>query len=205
MNIFKIIDNFIIDFLGKVGMFAPIFASILIVLESVFPIMPLAVFITINFYYFGAILGFLLSWILTCLGCYISFLFFRKRAKSKFENKFMKNKQGKIYKLMGIINNISFEKFVLIIALPFTPAFIINIVAGLSSMEKKKFISAILVGKIFMVFFWGFVGTTLLESLQNPIKLLIVLGMLLVAFIVGKFINKKCINTIIISKKYTTS
>lgn len=191
MNIFKIIDNFIIDFLGKAGMFAPIFASILIVLESVFPIMPLAVFITINFYYFGAVLGFLLSWILTCLGCYISFLFFRKRAKSKFENKFMKNKQGKIYKLMGIINNISFEKFVLIVALPFTPAFIINIVAGLSSMEKKKFISAILVGKIFMVFFWGFVGTTLLESLQNPLKLLIVLGMLLVAFIVSKFINKK--------------
>ena len=35
-----------------------------------------------------------------------------------------------------------------------------------------------------MVFFWGFVGTTLLESLQNPIKLLIFLGMLPVAFIV---------------------
>lgn len=191
MNIFKLIDNYIINFFEQVGIFAPIFASILIVLESILPIMPLAVFITINFYYFGALLGFLISWILTCIGCYISFIFFRNKAKTKFDNKYMKNKQGRMYKLMRFIDNIKYERFVVIVALPFTPAFVLNIVAGLSSMDKKKFISAILIGKIFMVFFWGFVGTTLIESLQDPSKIFIVLGMLIIAFIVSKYVNKK--------------
>ena len=44
-----------------------------------------------------------------------------------------------------------------------------NIVAGLSSMRKDKFIVAILISKVFLVLFWGFVGTTFIDSFQNPI------------------------------------
>ena len=58
-------------------------------------------------------------------------------------------------------------------------------------MSIKKFLPAIVLGKTFMVFFWGYIGTSLLESIKNPLILIKVLAMLLTAYIVSKIVNKK--------------
>ena len=42
-----------------------------------------------------------------------------------------------------------------------------------------------------MVYFWGFVGTSIIESLKNPSGLIKVGIALLIAFIVSKIVNKK--------------
>ncbi len=191
MELLKQIDIFITEILNNIGLLAPILAGILIVVESIIPVLPLSVFITLNFYYFGSLLGFLISWILTCIGCYISFIIFRKNLKLSFDNKFIKNKETKIAKWMTIINRLKLEQLVLILAIPFTPAFIINIVAGLSSMKQNKFIIAILISKIFLVYFWGFIGITVLDSFKEPIKILQVIFISAIAFIISKIVNKK--------------
>lgn len=191
MELLKEIDIYITTLLDNIGFLAPIIASILITIESILPIMPLAVFITVNFSYFGTIIGFLISWILTCTGCYISFMIFRKKVKLWFDSKIIKKNEGKLTKLMIIVNNLRLEQLVLLLAIPFTPAFIINIVAGVSSMSKKKFILAILIGKIFLVFFWGYIGTTFLESLTKPKKFIQIFILCLLAFIISKLVNKK--------------
>ncbi len=191
MNILKEIDLMITTFLENIGILAPIIASILMVIESIIPILPLALFITINFYYLGPLHGFIYSWILTCLGCFISFMIFRNKVKFWFDNKYIKKNEGKLIKWMLVVNNLKFEQLVLLIAIPFTPAFLINIVAGVSSMSKKKFVVAILIGKIFLVYFWGFVGTSMIESFKNPTKLLQIIVLSLAAFIISKLINKK--------------
>jgi len=77
-----------------------------------------------------------------------------------------------------------------LIALPFTPAFLINIVCGLSKMEPKKFLLSILIGKISIVYFWGYVGTGLIESLQNPKIFLEIIIILLVAYAFSRVIQK---------------
>ncbi|MDD4407673.1 MAG: VTT domain-containing protein [Bacilli bacterium] len=191
MEFLKNIDVFIVTLFDTIGLWAPILSSILILIESILPIMPLAVFITINFIYFGTIPGFLLSWILTCIGCYISFLIFRHKVKFWFDSKLVKNNEGKLTKLMIIINNLRFEQLVLLLAIPFTPAFVFNIVAGVSTMSNKKFICSLLLGKIFLVFFWGFIGTTFLESLTEPIKFLQIILLCILAFVISKIVNKK--------------
>lgn len=191
MEFLKNIDVFLTTLFDTIGLWAPILSSLLILVESILPIMPLAVFITINFYYFGTISGFLLSWILTCIGCYISFLIFRYKVKFWFDSKLVKNNEGKLTKLMIIVNNLRFEQLVLLLAIPFTPAFVFNIVAGVSSMSNKKFICSLLLGKIFLVFFWGFIGTTFLESLTEPIKFLQIILLCILAFIISKIVNKK--------------
>lgn len=191
MELLKQIDIFITEILNNIGLLAPILAGILIVVESIIPVLPLSVFITLNFYYFGSLLGFMISWILTCIGCYISFIIFRKNLKLSFDNKFIKNKETKIAKWMTIINRLKLEQLVLILAIPFTPAFIINIVAGLSSMKQNKFIIAILISKIFLVYFWGFIGITVLDSFKEPIKILQVIFISAIAFIISKIVNKK--------------
>ncbi len=191
MEILKEIDIFITHLLNNIGFFAPILASFLIVIESIIPVLPLSVFITLNFYYFGPYIGFIISWLLTCIGCYISFMIFRKNIKLWFDNKFIKNEKPLIAKWMKIVNRLKLEQLVLLMAIPFTPAFLINIVAGLSSMRRAKFVLAILISKIFLVFFWGFVGTTFLDSFQNPMNILKIIVISAAAFIISKIVNKK--------------
>ena len=57
---------------------------LLIILESMIPILPLAVFIALNIMTFGSLFGFLISWIATVIGCMISFTLCRK-LRDKFE------------------------------------------------------------------------------------------------------------------------
>lgn len=189
LDFFKNIDILINNFLLNVGIYGPILGCFLILIESIVPILPLFVFITINFLTFGSIIGFFLSWIFTVLGCLLSFFLFRKFLKNKFD-KYIKNKK-KFTKIMKVVNKIKLEELTAIIAIPFTPAFLVNIAAGLSKMSLKKFLIALFIGKIFLVLFWGFVGTSLVESLTNPIAFLKVFILVLFAFLLSKIINKK--------------
>ena len=110
MEILKEIDVIITTMLDNIGFLAPLLASILIVVESIIPVLPLSVFITLNFYYFGPYIGFIISWLLTCIGCYISFMIFRKNIKLWFDNKFIKNEKPLIAKWMKIVNRLKLEQ-----------------------------------------------------------------------------------------------
>ena len=183
------IYDFIMNLISSVGASSLIINSLLILVESIIPPLPLSLFITILFVNYGLFLGFLISWIFTCLGCIMSFYLFQTAFKGFVDRKLRKNKYAN--RLLSIIDNISFSNFVLIISLPFTPAFLVNIVAGISKMDIKKFLPAILLGKIVLVIFWGYMGTTLLESLRNPIVIIKVIILLIIIYIVSKLVNKK--------------
>lgn len=183
------IDNIINAFLLNIGIYGPILGCFCILIESIVPILPLFVFITINFLTFGNILGFFISWIFTVLGCLLSFYLFRKKIKVWFDKKWAYNKQLK--KVMHVVNHVKLEQLTAIIAVPFTPAFLVNIAAGLSKMTVKKFLIALCIGKVFLVLFWGFVGTSLVQSLTHPVALVKVVILVMLAFIVSKIINKK--------------
>ena len=69
----EIIDTFVnssTDFLTSYG---PLAGVLLIMLESIIPALPLSVFIALNIVAFGDIVGFLISWLSTIVGCMISF------------------------------------------------------------------------------------------------------------------------------------
>lgn len=187
--IFSNIDNIIHQFLLSIGIFGPILGCFLILIESILPILPLFVFITINFLVFGPVVGFLLSWIFTILGCLLSFFLFRCKFKNWFDKKIKNGKQLK--KVMQVVDKLKCEQLTAIIAVPFTPAFLVNIAAGLSKMPIKKFLTSIMIGKIFLVLFWGFVGTSLLQSLTHPVALVKVALLVFLAYIFSKVVCKK--------------
>ena len=187
---FDAIDTFIDTMLQGLGVWGPIVGCFFILIESMIPILPLFVFITLNFLAFGNILGFLISWIFTCIGCFISFLLFRCKVQTWLFKKI--KKKGIISEhTIEVITNLKFEQLTTIIAIPFTPAFLVNIAAGLSRMSYKKFLGALLIGKVFLVYFWGFVGVSLIKSIKNPIYLVRVGILLLIAYVISKIISKK--------------
>lgn len=179
----------IINFLTEIGTYSILFNCLLIVIESIIPVLPLSLFITILFVNYGAFLGFVISWIFTIIGCVMSFYLFQTVFQKFVDRKIRSHKTAD--RLLTIIDNISFSGLVAIIAMPFTPAFFVNIVAGISKMSIKKFLPAIMIGKVALVIFWGYVGTTLIESLKNPIQIIKVIILVFLAYLVSKFINKK--------------
>lgn len=188
-NFFNSIYNYIMEIINSSVYFGPLFACFLIFCESLLPILPLFVFITIVFLVYGYVIGFIISYLLTCSGCLFAFYICRKFLKNFFEKKLRKNVQ--FDKLMKKIDNISLSNLVLLIAIPFTPAFLINIAAALSKVDFKRFFISIVIGKISLIAFWGFIGTSLLESLKNPKIMVIVIIMLGLAYLASKIVAKK--------------
>lgn len=187
-EVFSNFYNFIMNTIDAMGVYGPLLGSLFIVLESIIPPLPLFVFITINFLAFGYVMGFIISWVCTIIGCVISYFLVKKLLRN-FVVKKIKN-VDLLNRCMHYIENMSLTKITVILAIPFTPAFMMNIAAGLVNMNFKKFFIAILVSKIFLVYFWGFVGTSLVESFQNPSSLITVVVMMLLAYGMSLIIKK---------------
>lgn len=187
-EVFKDFYNFIMDTIDSLGFYGPFLGCLLIILESIIPALPLFVFITINFIAFGHILGFIISWICTIIGCLISYFVVKKFLRNWVVKK-IKNIEL-LNKCMNYIENLSLTKITVILSIPFTPAFMMNIAAGLVNMNLKKFFIAILISKIFLVYFWGEVGTGIVESFQNPSSIITVILMVIIAYILSLIIKK---------------
>ena len=177
----------IVDYLLQVGLVG---GFLLIVLESIIPALPLSVFIGLNIITFGKILGYVISYFGTIVGCMLSFITFRYILKNYLYKIFKEKTRIKIEDLMKKMTNIDFNTVVVIIAIPFTPAFLVNIAAGLSNIPIKKYIFALLIGKPFMIYFWGYIGANLLESLKNPIILVKIIVIVLLAYLISKVVEK---------------
>ena len=187
------ISNYVIIFLNyyvaNVNIVSSFFLGIfIIILESILPMLPLGLFVAFNVVIFGNVLGFFMSWGATLIGCSLSFFIFRKIRK-KIDNYI--EKKPKFKNVMENINKISFSNLVIIMAFPFTPAFSINIGAGLSNIPYKKFIMAASIAKVSIVYFWGYIGSTFIESMTDPGVLIKLVIILLIAFLLSKFVTKK--------------
>ena len=75
--------------------------------------------------------------------------------------------------------------------MPFTPAFMVNIAAGLVKMDFKKYLIGLIIGKISLVYFWGFIGTSFVDSFKNPIILIKIVILLILSYVVTVLVNIK--------------
>lgn len=185
------LDSWIEVFLSNLGIWGALISCLLITVESILPVLPLCVFITLVFYAFGSFFGFFISWFFTLFGCFLSFTLIRSKFRNWFVNKFLNKKEkGKLNKFMRYVDKMSVSSLAILVAIPFTPAFAVNIAAGLSNMSRKKYMISMMIGKVFMVYFWGYIGTTLIECLTHPEYLIKIVIMLILAFVISKIINK---------------
>lgn len=189
MEIFEAIDSIITNLLGVLGSAGAILGCVFILFESIIPILPLSVFITLNFMAFGNIIGFIISWVFTVLGCILSYWLFKNGVSERLYNKFKSS--SNLTKIMDAVTNLSFTNLVILIAIPFTPAFLINIAAGICRIDTKKYIYALMIGKVSLVYFWGFVGVSLIESLKNPMILIKVVIAVTIMYVISLIFSKK--------------
>ncbi len=164
---------------------------ILIVFESFIPVLPLAVFIALNINAFGFLFGVILSWMATCTGCYISYLVFYHLSSRVSYKLLSKKTKDKVERGLKRFQNISLQGIVLLITLPFTPAFLINILAGMAKVKREKFLLSLLIGKVFMIIFWGYIGKSFIESMTDIKAILYIVSALAIAYFISKIVGKK--------------
>ena len=189
MEVLEALNELINNLLNLLGSWGALLGCVFILFESIIPMLPLSLFITLNFVTFGSIIGFIISWVFTVLGCMMSYYIFRSSVSEKRLNKFKENNTLK--KVINVIENMSFTSLVTLIAIPFTPAFAVNIAAGICRVPKRKFLLALMLGKISLVYFWGFVGVGIIESLKNPSKLIGVVILIVIVYIISYILSKK--------------
>lgn len=188
MNIINYIIENSTEFVSHGGLLVGFF---LVFIECFIPALPLSVFIALNVNAFGMFLGVFISWVATCLGSFLCYLLFYYLS-GKFHQKVL-NKKTIIKVRNGIdkISNIRFSSLVLLITLPFTPASLINILSGIAGISKKKFLAALLIGKVFSTTFWGYIGKSLIESVTDLTTLIYIGIALLVAYVLSKVVSKR--------------
>jgi uncharacterized membrane protein YdjX (TVP38/TMEM64 family) len=166
----------------------PLAGFLIIILESIIPILPLGAFIALNSIVFGPFWGFAISWIATIMGCLMAFYAFRLG----FSKTFYRNIKvdGKVHHFMNYVSKINLAQLTLLVALPFTPAFVVNIASGLSKMPLRKYLISLFIGKLSIVYFWGYIGTSLIESIKDPIILLEIIVLLGITYIISRLIQK---------------
>ena len=187
----EVIEQFVTNITTYLETLGPISGVILILLESIFPVLPLSVFIALNIIAFGNVFGYVISLVSTIIGCLGSFFLFRSSKKKKLYHYIKKKDSVALEKMMKAISNISFSNLVLLIAIPFSPAFLINIAAGLSKVAKKKFFFALIIGKSVMVYFWGYIGKSLMESLTDITVLVRISVLLLISLALSRIVEKQ--------------
>ena len=55
--------------------------------------------------------------------------------------------------------------------------------------DTKKYLLALFIGKIPMVYFWAYIGTSLKDSLKDITVLARIIFMVLIAYLVSKVVN----------------
>ena len=190
-------EDILMDFLNSLGIWAPFLSCILVFLEGILAFLPLFVFVTVNVLalsalvgpILGGILGIVLSWVFSVLGSYTMFLGTRRLFGRKFRKRM--EDSTKANKFMNIIDGLTYSQLVLITSIPFSPSFFINLGAGLSKINEKKYFCALLIGKFAEMIFLGYVGVSLIECLTQPLALIKVAIIMIVGYMFSLGINKK--------------
>lgn len=167
----------------------PFFGLLPPFVEAFLPFLPLVVFVVANSVAYGLWYGFILSWLGTVAGSYVVFLIIRKYGRNRFLRFLTKNKRVK--QLIGWVERNGFGPLFIMICFPFTPSALVNLVAGLSNMKKKNYLIILMAGKLVMIFTMSFIGYDLKALLTQPIRTAIVVGIIVLLWLVGKWFEKR--------------
>ncbi|MGG0658261.1 TVP38/TMEM64 family protein [Rummeliibacillus pycnus] len=158
-------------------------------LEAFLPFLPLAAFVVANASAYGLWWGFLFSWSGAVLGAYCVFLIIRKFGKSRIF-RFITEKST-VKKLIHWVEYQGFTPLFILLCFPFTPSAIVNTVAGLSNLKKKRYLLTVMLAKFVMIFIISWIGSDLQALITNPIRTCLIIVILALLWWGGKQVESK--------------
>ncbi|MFA7744231.1 TVP38/TMEM64 family protein [Salinicoccus roseus] len=156
--------------------------------ESLFAFLPLFAIVIININSYGFLLGFLASYSGTVIGSYLVFLLvrylFRKPAQRYIE------KHERLGRMLHFIDTRGFSFLLILLSLPFTPSFAVNVIAALSNMKKTVYLSILIAAKAIMILLMSVVGYDITSFFTSPLQLTVSIIFLVVLYFFSKWYQK---------------
>ena len=156
-------------------LYAYLFLLLIMIIQNSFTVIPLILVITINLALFGFWQGFLWSWFTSVVAAYIICL----SVRSVFKNRVIKRFNPEHIEKM---EQNGFKYVFQARVFPFVPTSLINILAGLSSIQYKSFVLATAIGNFVYFFVLALIPAGLLSADINLYALAII-----VIFIFGLY------------------
>ncbi|MBQ6595061.1 MAG: TVP38/TMEM64 family protein [Clostridia bacterium] len=168
------------------GILAPI---LLTMLESVFPPLPLIGIVALNVLSHGAFKGALLSWIGTCVGCTLMYLFyrwlfrvFRGHAKKHHE---------RLERARDWVRRLNVVTLFAIAMLPFTPSAFLNFAFGASDYPAVRYLPTIYLAKLLMIIMMAVFGKSLEKAMDDPLYIIFSIAFVAVLYLVSQFVSRR--------------
>ncbi|MFD2613838.1 TVP38/TMEM64 family protein [Paenibacillus gansuensis] len=169
--------------------FGPLPGIALPFVEAFLPFLPLWVFIVGNAAAYGLTLGFLYSYIGSIAGSFLLFWIFRRFGHRL--RGFVDRKLPHTRKFFVWVEHKGFTPIFLLCCFPFTPSFLLVVVAGLSTVSIRTFAMAVLSGKAVMIFVIAFLGHDIPSLIRHPWQLVIVCAVIAGLWYGGKKLEAK--------------
>lgn len=168
----------------------PLVPIILAALESLIPVLPLVGIVTVNVAAHGPLLGFVYSWLGTCVGCYLMFTLFRRLLTPWVDR--MSTKHARIAKARDWVGRMKPGGLFLILIMPFTPSAFVNFAFGVSGYDAKKYMTVLCGAKLLMIgSLTAFGQSVRLAMKSNPLYLILAAVLLVFLYLISKVVSKK--------------
>lgn len=177
----------IMELIEEYRSFGPLPGIVLPMIEAFLPFLPLFIFVMANASAFGLWMGFLYSWLGSCVGALMLFLLIRKYGQKRVFS--FLSKHPKVQKLMDWVERHGFGPVFLLLCFPFTPSVVVNVVAALSKISIYQYMLAVAIGKMVMIFTISFVGYDLQSLITRPYRTGVVFLVIFILWYVGKRIE----------------
>lgn len=167
----------------------PIAGALFAMVESFIPALPLIAITALNVSAYGPIAGFIATYAGSCLGCMITFLFFR------FIFKRLTDKVGvgrkRVEKARNWIARFDYAALFLLLCLPFTPSSFMNFAFGISDYPIKKYIAVLCAAKLVMIGSLAYFGDSLLDYSDHPLNFIIGICVMIILYILSVIFRKR--------------
>ena len=177
------------DLLNSFKHLGPLAPILLTALESFIPPLPLVAIVLVNVAAHGVFLGFLYSWIGTCIGCTVVFLVFRHLFRDRFLR--FSDRHPKVLKARKWVEQTNTATLFMLVLFPFTPSAFVNFAFGVSEFSRRKYLLTIYCSKLIMISLLAAVGQSAVSAIKNPWFILVSIGILVVTYFLSKWVTKK--------------
>lgn len=167
---------------------AAIIGFLLSAIESFIPVLPLVAMILANAIILGMWLGFFVSWMGSSIASIILYICSNKFFKLTFFNKYRDLIERK--NIPQYLEEKGFSIIFISYLCPFISDFLITIACGLTGVDIKTFISAMMCGKFVMFLFVSYVGNDINSFFASPFKISLFSLFIIFSWIIGRNINK---------------
>lgn len=176
------------DHLRDLGMPGKIIGMALVFFQTFFPFIPFVLVAGTNVAIFGIKVGFLVNYVMSCLGAIASFYFARYYGHAWVEKKLERfplvqqfslrmERRGFLFVFLGRL-------------IPVLPSSAINFAAGLTRMKFRHFLLGTLLGKLPIVFLESMIAHDLFHFHKYKGRLLLLLGIFVALIIIGNGVKK---------------